>query len=165
MSEQANRKYAESLLNGGRDPGGAYPDLQQRYQKHQQELARAHTTHNPQPQKYADNPALRNSGRSSGNSTTPPQVGRSASSGWSSKSLFGIGGFICGALIGARLFDGNGIAILILAGICAWIASVAYKLIIGSAVVILVLAAIFNSENKTSGKTAFEVSSQAAQRR
>jgi hypothetical protein len=91
-------------------------------------------------------------------------VKRPGSSGVSIKSLFGIGGFIGGLVLGVRLFDENGIAIIIVAGLCAWIASVTYKLLIGITLVILVLTAIFNSGGKTSTKTAFEVSSQATQK-
>jgi len=39
-SEEANRKLAESRLNMGKDPGGAYADLNQKYENQQQERQR-----------------------------------------------------------------------------------------------------------------------------
>lgn len=90
-------------------------------------------------------------------------VRKSAPPGSTLKTLFGIGGFLGGAVIGNQLFAENGIAILVTAFICAGIASVAYKLIIGFFLAAVILAAIFNSGDKNSTtKATHEVSPQAA---
>lgn len=113
---------------------------------------------------YEYEPSLSSS--STGQKSPAPRkesIRKSAPRGSTLKTWFGIGGFLGGAVVGNHLFGENGIAILVTAVICAVIASAAYKLIIGFIIAAVVLAAIFDSEKKTSTtKTTHEISLQAA---
>nr|WP_281722632.1 hypothetical protein [Nitrosomonas nitrosa] len=163
-----NWQAAQQRLNMGQDPGGAFPDLRDRYRKQQEEIASS--TRGYQSSSYPSHGSSSGSTSQSQSKSNSSRISASKTSKSSTsplKGIFALGGFIVGIFWGFNIFGSNAseywIAIILIGVGCGWLAAVSYKLIIGVAMLITLIFVLAGTDKKPAKKESPKGSSQSAE--